>query len=111
VDEATSIDAPELIRIGDAATEVGSRLAGEARQIQGWAFAARDAVPGASTCFPAMSNAATAWQTTLATLAGEIEDFGRSLHRTAADYQRADADAARRARASGHPGPDWEPPR
>jgi len=111
VDEVTSIDVPELMRIGDAATEVGARLAGAAGQIEDWAFAARDAVPGASACLPAMSNAATAWQSTLAALAGQIEEFGRGLHRTADDYQRADAAAARRVRASGHPGPDRQVPR
>lgn len=111
MDEVTSIDVPDLIRIGDAAAEVGSRLAGEAEQIRGWAFAARDAVPGASTSSSAMSNAATAWQTTLAALAGQIEEFGRGLHQAADDYRRADVEAARRVRASGHPGPDWQAPR
>jgi hypothetical protein len=62
-------------------------------------------------CFPAMSNAATAWQTTLATLAGQIEDFGRGLHQAAADYWSADLDAEQRVRASGHPGPDRQVPR
>ena len=111
MDEVTSIDVPELIRIGDAAVEVGFRLAGEAEQVRNWAFAARDAVPGTSTCFPAMSNAATTWQTTLAALAGQIQDFGRGLHQAADDYERADVEAARRVRASGHPGPDWQLPR
>jgi len=110
VDEVTSIDVPELIRIGDASAEVGTRLAETARSIEGWAFAAREAVPGASMCFPAMSNAATSWQTTLATLAGQIEEFGRGLHQAAADYRSADLAAEQRVRASGHPGPDrWEP--
>jgi hypothetical protein len=111
VDEVTRIDVPELIRIGDAATEVGTSLAEAAGEIEGWAFAAREAAPGASMCFPAMSNAATGWQATLASLAGQIQDFGRGLHRSADDYRRADAGAAQRVRASGHPGPDRRAPR
>ena len=111
MDEVTSIDVPELIQIGDAAAEVGTGLARVTGEIPGWAFAARDAVPGASMCFPAMSNAANAWQTTLTTLADQIQEFGRGLHQAAADYRRADVAAAQRVQASGHPGPDRQVPR
>ena len=110
VDEVTRVDVPELIQIGDAAAEVGTRLARAAGEIQGWAFAAREAVPGASMCFPAMSNAAVGWQATLASLAGQIEEFGRDLHQAADDYRRADVDAGQRVRASGHPGLDRREP-
>ncbi|MET0423079.1 MAG: hypothetical protein ABW046_04355 [Actinoplanes sp.] len=100
MDQVTSLDLPELTRMGDAVVETADELGRAVAGIPGWADTARDAVAGSLVC-AAAGEAARGWQVTLTLLVGEVRDFGDGLQRAAEDYRAADVAAAARLRGSG----------
>jgi hypothetical protein len=103
MDQVTSLDIPELTRMGDAVVDTADELGRAVAGIPGWADIARGAVAGSVACVAA-GETARDWQVTLTLMVGEVRDFGDGLQRAAEDYRAADVAAAARLRASGHPG-------
>ncbi|MGX6601179.1 hypothetical protein ACWKSP_03435 [Micromonosporaceae bacterium Da 78-11] len=103
MDQVTQIDVPELIRIGDAVRDVSVRLDRTTDEMRGWEYAAPHAVEGAIMCGTGLAHAVRGWEATLGSLAREVRAFGDGLRQSASDYREADAFAAERLRASGHP--------
>jgi hypothetical protein len=101
VGDITSIDVPEVDRIGDAVLAVAGRLERVAAAVDGWEHAADDAVEGAEMCYSAAAYAAGSWRYTLADLAASVRQFGEQVHRAAAGYRQADASASGRVREAG----------
>jgi hypothetical protein len=90
VGDGTSIEIPPLMALGDDVSEVGTRLARVASDIERWRGTAAGAVEGSVTCAVQLGLTAAHWHSSLALLARSIQDYGRSLHQAAADYRTAD---------------------
>lgn len=103
MDEVTQIDSAELARISAAVLDVAAGLAETADEMLTLHSAARDAVAGSTMGRVSLPAAAEGWNGSLNSLARQVRDFGADLGRSAADYREADALAAARLRASGHP--------
>jgi uncharacterized protein YukE len=103
MDEVTQIDSAELTRISAAVLGVAATLEKTADEMLTLESAARGAVAGSSMCQASLPAAAQGWDGSLSALARRVRDFGADLAQSAADYQQADALAAARVRASGHP--------
>ena len=97
----TSLDIPELTRMGDAVVDTADRLGRVAAGVPNWADTARAALDGSQICAFAAATAARGWQAPLTQLAGEVRDFGDGLRRSAEDYQASDEAAAARVREAG----------
>jgi hypothetical protein len=103
MDEVTQIDSAELTRISAAVLGVAAGLAEAADEMMTLHDAVRGAVEGSAMVQDSMPEAAGCWTGSLNALARQVRDFGTDLGRSAADYREADALAAARVRASGHP--------
>jgi hypothetical protein len=101
VDDGTSIEIPQLMALGDDVAEIGGRLARAAADIEGWRGRASGAVGGSVTCEVQLGLMADHWRSSLGLLARSIQDYGRSLHQAAADYNNADMAAGRRIGQAG----------
>jgi hypothetical protein len=95
VGDGTSIEIPPLMALGDDVSEVGTRLARVASDIERWRGTASGAVEGSVTCTVQLGLMADHWHSSLGLLARSIQDYGRSLHRAAADYRTADQAAGK----------------
>ncbi len=103
MDEVTQIDSVELTRISAAVLGVAAGLEEIADEMLSLHDSVRGAVEGSAMCQQSMPTAAECWDGSLNALARQVRDFGADLGRSAADYREADALAAARIRASGHP--------
>ena len=103
MDEVTRIDSAELTRVSAAVLEVADDLDELVGEMLSLESPVPDAVAGSSMCQVSLPAAAQGWHGSLTALAGQVRDFGADLGRSAADYREADALAAARVRASGHP--------
>lgn len=101
--EITSIDVPELTRIGDGVLDVAGRLGRLAGGIETWEHTADEAVDGSQVCRWALPATSLSWRYTLEKLAGDLRSYGDDLRQAAAGYRAADVAAQERVRASGHP--------
>lgn len=94
--DATSIEIPQLMALGDDVAEIGARLVRAAADIEGRRDTASRAVEGSVTCEVQLGLMADHWHSSLGLLARAIQDHGRSLHRAAADYRSTDVVAGER---------------
>jgi hypothetical protein len=101
VDEVTRIEIPQLLVLGDDVTGIGARFARAVAAIEAWEHSAAGAVAGSVTCDSQLALTADDWRSTLTRLAASIEDFGRSLNKTASDFWTADLHAEKRVHRSG----------
>jgi hypothetical protein len=99
-DDVTRIEIPELLALGADVTGIGARFAEAVAGIDGWEQSARGAVAGSAGCAQ-LGDSARDWRSTLTLLATSIQEFGRSLGTTAAEFRTADVEAGRRVHRSG----------
>ena len=95
--DLTSIEIPEVAGLGRDVTAIGQRFGASVAEIDGWARSARGLIAGSVLCEFEVDQCAEQWRDTLTLLAASIENFGRGLTRSAADYRAADIAAAHRS--------------